>query len=77
MAMFPDGNSSIARLLVRSLIPASFPDMAADADPFDVVTARLDYGALDRSASPARLRLNSTVVHVANSADGTASPSTT
>ena len=72
VAMFPDGNSSIARLLVRSLIPGSFPDMAADADPFGVVTARLNYGALDRSASPARLRLNSTVVHAANSADGTA-----
>ncbi len=51
--------------------------MAADADPFGVVTARLDYGALDQAASPARLRLNSTVVHVANAAGGTASPSTT
>jgi spermidine dehydrogenase len=65
-AMFPDGNSSIARLLVRSLVPASFPDMAADADPHSVVTARLDYSALDRPASPVRLRLNSTAVHAAN-----------
>jgi len=71
-AMFPDGNSSIARLLVRSLIPESFPDMAADADPHSVVTARLDYSALDAPASPARLRLNSTAVHVANGADGVA-----
>ncbi len=59
MAMFPDGNSSIARLLVRSLIPASFPEMAADADPFGIVTARLDYGALDaihvRRAAAAQL----------------------
>ena len=69
VAMFPDGNSSIARLLVRSLIPGSFPELAADADPFGIVTARLDYGALDRPASPARLRLNSTAVHVANAAD--------
>lgn len=69
VAMFPDGNSSIARLLVRSLIPVSFPGMAADADPFGIVTARLDYGALDRPASPVRLRLNSTAVHVANDAD--------
>ncbi len=69
VAMFPDGNSSIARLLVRSLIPASFPGMAADADPFDIVTARLDYGALDRPVSPVRLRLNSTAVQVANGAD--------
>ncbi len=71
-AMFPDGNSSIARLLVRSLIPASFPDMAADADPHSVVTARLDYAALDRPASPVRLRLNATAVHVANGTGGVA-----
>ncbi len=70
VAMFPDGNSSVARLLVRSLISGSFPGMAADADPFDVVTARLDYGALDRPESAVRLRLNSTAVHAANRADG-------
>jgi spermidine dehydrogenase len=71
-AMFPDGNSSIARLLVRALIPASFPDMAADADSHSVVTARLDYDALDRPASPVRLRLSATAVHVANGANGVA-----
>ena len=70
VAMFPDGNSSIARLLVRSLVPGSFPGMPQDADPFGIVTAQLDYSALDRAASPARLRLNSTAVHVANAADG-------
>jgi len=69
VAMFPDGNSSIARLLVRSLIPGSFPRMATHADPFDIVTERLDYAALDRSSSPVRLRLNATAVHVANTAD--------
>jgi spermidine dehydrogenase len=68
VAMFPDGNSSIARLFVRSLVPGSFPDMAADADPHSIVTARLDYAALDRSGSSVRLRLNSTVVHAANAA---------
>jgi spermidine dehydrogenase len=71
-AMFPDGNSSIARLLVRSLVPASFPDMAADADPHGVVTARLDYSALDSPAAAVRLRLGTTAVHVANDADGVA-----
>ena len=69
-AMFPDGNSSIARLLVRSLIPGAVPGMAADADPFGIVTTQPDYGALDRPGSVVRLRLNSTAVHVANDADG-------
>jgi spermidine dehydrogenase len=69
VAMFPDGNSSIARLLVRSLIAGTFPAMAIDADPFGIVTARLDYDALDRPGSAVRLRLNSTAVHVANAAN--------
>jgi spermidine dehydrogenase len=68
-AMFPDGNSSIARLLVRSLIPEAVPGMAADADPFNIVTTQPDYGALDRPGSAVRLRLNSTAVHVANAND--------
>jgi spermidine dehydrogenase len=57
---FPDGNASIARLLVRSLIPAAVPGHTMD----DVVTARADYAKLDDAGSPARIRLNSTVVHV-------------
>jgi spermidine dehydrogenase len=69
-AMFPDGNSSIARLLVRSLIPGAVPGMAADADPFDIVTTQPDYAALDRPGSTARLRLNATAVHVMNEAGG-------
>jgi spermidine dehydrogenase len=70
VAMFPDGNSSIARLLVRSLIPVTFPGMAADADPFGIVTARLDYAALDRPESTVRLRLSSTAVRAADAANG-------
>jgi len=71
VAMFPDGNSSIARLLVRALVPAAFAGMAADADPFSIVTETLDYGQLDRPQSAARIRLNSTVVHVENRTDPT------
>jgi spermidine dehydrogenase len=70
VAMFPDGNSSIARLLVRALVPAAFPAMAAGADPFDIVTAQLDYAQLDLPSAPVRVRLNSTAVHVENRADG-------
>ena len=65
-AMFPEGNASVARLLVRALIPGAFPGMSADSDPFSIVTADLDYSQLDRPASPVRLRLNSTAIHAAN-----------
>lgn len=57
---FPDGNASVARLIVRSLIPDSLPG----TDMEDVVTAKLDYSRLDRTESSARIRLNSTVVRV-------------
>jgi spermidine dehydrogenase len=59
---FPDGNASIARLLVRALIPDSVPGHTAE----DVVTAQADYGRLDRERAPIRLRLNSTAVRVQN-----------
>ena len=59
---FPDGNASIARLLVRSLVPGSIPGHTME----DVVTARCDYAKLDDAGSPVRVRLNSTAVHVAH-----------
>jgi spermidine dehydrogenase len=57
---FPDGNASIARLLVRSLVPGAIPGHTMD----DVVLARADYGRLDDAKAPVRIRLNSTVVQV-------------
>ena len=57
---FPDGNASIARLLVRSLIPGSIPGGSME----DVLTAKAEYSQLDRAANPIRLRLNSTVINV-------------
>lgn len=68
VAMFPDGNASIARLLVRALVPGVAPGSSMD----DIVTARFDYARLDQPASPVRIRLNSTVVKVANEGDGVA-----
>jgi spermidine dehydrogenase len=62
---FPDGNASIARLLLRDLVPDSVPGGSAE----DVVTARIDYARLDREASPVRVRLGSTVVRVRNVGD--------
>ncbi len=57
---FPDGNASVARLLVREMMP----DVAAGSTMEDVVTARFDYSKLDVASAQVRLRLNSTVVHV-------------
>lgn len=63
---FPDGNATIARLLVRKLIPAAMPGKSVE----DVVTARADYSQLDRSGADVRLRLNSTVVRAINTGTG-------
>ncbi len=63
---FPDGNASIARLLVRKLIPDAMPGHTME----DLVTARANYAALDRGESPVRIRLNSTAVNARNTADG-------
>ncbi|MVV46850.1 NAD(P)/FAD-dependent oxidoreductase [Pseudomonas sp. PB120] len=59
---FPDGNASLARLLVRSLIPSVAPGHTMD----DVVLASFDYARLDQSRAPVRIRLNSTAVSVRN-----------
>ena len=62
---FPDGNASIARLLVRSLVPGSAPGNTAE----DIVTAKMDYNRLDHSDSAVRIRLNSTAVAVHHAGD--------
>ncbi|MGA2389841.1 MAG: FAD/NAD(P)-binding protein [Candidatus Sulfotelmatobacter sp.] len=62
---FPDGNASIARLLVRNLIPQAMPG----SFPMGIVTTRADYSKLDGKDSPVRLRLNSTVVRVKHVGD--------
>jgi spermidine dehydrogenase len=62
---FPDGNATIARLLVRDLIPNAVPGDSVD----DVVTARVNYAQLDRSTSRVRLRLNSIAVRARHLGD--------
>jgi spermidine dehydrogenase len=62
---FPDGNATIARLLVRKLIPAAIPGNSVS----DVVLSKADYAKLDDPGSPVRIRLNSTVVRVKHVGD--------
>jgi len=59
---FPDGNASIARLLLRDLAPAALPGV----DCKDVVTAQVDYARLDRPENPVRIRLSSLCVQARN-----------
>ena len=60
---FPDGNASLARLLVRALIPGIAPGRTMD----DIVLAPFDYARLDDS--DVRIRLGSTCVSVRNAGD--------
>ena len=65
---FPDGNASVARLLVRRLIPEALPGSTME----DSVTARLDYTLLDQEGADLGIRLNSTVVNAEHTADSRA-----
>ncbi len=63
---FPDGNASVARLLVHRLIP----EVASHATGFaDIAAARFNYAVLDQADHAVRLRLNSTAVSVKENAD--------
>lgn len=65
VAMFPDGNASVARLLLHRLIPAVSPGANVD----NIALAKFDYGQLDQAESEVRLRLNATVVNVKTAKD--------
>ena len=57
---FPDGNASVARLIVRRLIP----DAASGSTMHDIISTRFDYSKLDQPKQPVKIRLNSTAVNV-------------
>ncbi len=67
---FPDGNASVARLLVRKMIPA----VATGDNMEDIVTAHFDYSELDNWKSAVRIRLNSTVVRARHIGDKLSNP---
>jgi spermidine dehydrogenase len=64
---YTDGGG-LPGLEVRKLIPEALPGSTME----DSVTARLDYSKLDRDGAPLRIRLNSTAVNVAHTADSKA-----
>jgi spermidine dehydrogenase len=58
----PDGGATIARALVRGLIPDAVPGKTVD----DLITAKVDYAKLDRPEADVQIRLNSIVVSATN-----------
>lgn len=63
---FPDGNASLARLLVRSLIPSITTGKTMD----DIVLKNFKMQELDLETNTVRIRLGHTVVSVENGSDG-------
>ena len=57
---FPDGNATIARLLVKKMIPNVGPGTNAE----EIILSKFNYSELDKPSNKARIRLNSTVVNV-------------
>ena len=62
---FPDGNASVARLLVRKMIPNVGPGDSYE----DIVLSKFNYSELDKNSNIVRIRLNSTVVNVRHDGD--------
>src|SRR5215831_18063429 len=62
---FPDGNASIARLLVRTLVPEAVPGHTVE----DIVTTRINYAQLDRPGAVVRIRLGSLAVRARQMGD--------
>ncbi|HEV3306301.1 MAG TPA: FAD/NAD(P)-binding protein [Candidatus Sulfotelmatobacter sp.] len=64
--MFPDGNSGIARLITKTLIPES---ITGQHSLEDVCRNNVNFAALDRTGAAARIRLDSTAVWVKHEGD--------
>ncbi len=64
--MFPDGNSGIARLITKTLIPES---IAGGHSLEDICRNSVNFAALDRPGASTRIRLASTAVWVKHDGD--------
>ncbi len=62
---FPDGNASVARALIRSLIPEALPGRSIE----HLILAQVDYSRLDHSQNQIRVRLNSPCVRIRHARD--------
>ena len=66
---FPDGNATIARMLVKKMLP----DIGPGENVEEIVLSKFDYSELDRAKNNVRIRLNSTVVNVKHLGDSSSS----
>ena len=57
---FPDGNATIARTLVKRMVPSVGPGNNVE----EIVLSKFNYDELDKPGNAARIRLNSTAVNV-------------
>jgi spermidine dehydrogenase len=64
--MFPDGNSGIARLIVKTLIPEA---IGGERSPEEICRNNVNFSALDRAGAATRIRLDSTAVWVKHDGD--------
>lgn len=64
--MFPDGNSGIARLIVKTLIPEA---IAGERSLENICRNNVNFAALDRAGVSTRVRLSSTAVWVKHEGD--------
>ena len=64
--MFPDGNSGVARLIVKTLIPEA---IAGEHSLEQVCRNAVNFQALDRAGAAARIRLDATAVWVKHDGD--------
>ena len=62
---FPDGNATIARMLVKKMIP----DVGPGENVEEIVLSKFNYDELDKPSNSVRVRLNSTVVNVRHGSD--------
>jgi spermidine dehydrogenase len=62
---FPDGNATIARSLVKKMIP----DIGEGNNAEELILSKFNYAELDKSCNTVRIRLNSTVVNVTHGGD--------
>lgn len=62
---FPDGNATIARSLVKKMIP----NIGHGNNAEEIVLSKFKYSELDKSKNAVRIRLNSTVVNVKHNGD--------